>query len=440
MNISHLFHKTKWIFFANKTRSKVTTNVLWQVTDKAVRYGVGLVVGVWIARYFGPDLYGKYSYSLAYVALLGSLATLGLDKIVTKDIVEYPLQSAKILASACFLKLAGSMILCGVACTSALFVKADDSTVRLMIFILSLGTVSQSVTAIDFYYAAKIQAKYSIIAKIIPFLLLAGVKVCLLLSRFTIVQLAMLTAGEYLLASVFLTVFYNRKEAIRRWKISWQYCRSALQQSLPLILSGLMTGVFMKIDQVMLGNMLDDKAVGTYSAAVKISEIWYFLPVIISASVYPVLIEIRKRGDMELYKKRLLTVFRMMNCITIPAALCLTVFSGYIIAILYGSDYAASANIFAIHIWSGVFVFLGTAGSNFYIIEGLQRLVFWRTLVGAAINVGLNFLIIPAFGGMGAAVATLVTTAIVGLLLDAATRSTRLIFRLKLKSFIFVKT
>lgn len=431
-------NKTKQLLFSNKTRTRITQNVLWQIADKFVRLGLGLVVGVWVARYFGPDAFGKFSYAVAYVALLGSLAALGLDRIVTKDIVEKPGQVGQILGSAWFLRMAGGVVLCIVACVSIRLISPDE-TIWLMIFILSLGTIFQSLTVIDFYYAAKIQAKYSIISKMIACLAITGIKVYFLLSsHFTLLWLAVLTSAELLLSGIFLMLFYNRVEALNQWNVSRAYCKSALKRSWPLILSGLVVGVYMRIDQIMIGNILGDGEVGIFSVAVKISEIWYFLPAIMATSVYPVLIEIRKQS-IELYQKRYLTLFRVMNAITIPVAVLVTIFSKFIITMLYGIEYAAAAPILSIHIWSGVFVFLGVGSSGFYIIEDIQRLYFQRTLVGAIINVCLNLLVIPKFGGVGAATTTLIVSIFVAFVSEAITKPTRIMFRLKLQSFLFFK-
>lgn len=438
MKVKSLTNKIDQLFFSNQTRTKITKNVLWQIADKFIRLGLGLVVGIWIARYFGPDLYGKFNYATAYIALLGSLATLGLDRIVTKDLVENPAQTPRIMGSACFLRLMGAIVLCLIANTSILLIRSDDNLIRLLVFILSLGVIFQSFTVVDFYYASKIQAKYSIIAKLAACVIITGVKIYLLLHHFTLQQLAGLTIAELFLASVFLLVFYNRVESIGKWKVSFSYCKSALKQSWPLILSGLVIGIYMKIDQIMIGNMLGDGEVGVFSAAVKISEIWNFLPTIMATSVYPVLIEIRKQ-NIALYQKRYLTLFRVMNCITIPVAFIITFCSGFIISTLYGAEYARAAPILSIHIWSGVFVFLGAGSSGFYIIEGLQRLYFRRTLTGAILNICLNLLVIPLFGGIGAAITTLIVSSFVAFFSEAITKPTRILFKLKLQSFLFFK-
>jgi PST family polysaccharide transporter len=433
-----LLNRIKKLFLSDTGR-KITENVFWQAIDKIIRLGAGLFVGVWVARYFGTEMYGKFNYSIAYVSLFGALATLGLDNIAIKNIVEEPQKIPQIIGSAIFLKLLGGIILCIVASISILWIRPEDRIVHTVVFILSIGTIFQAFNAIDFYYYAKVQAKYSIISKNAAFLIVAGIKIYLLLNKASLIQFAILGSLEILLSSLFLVISYIKsKELIKQWKISLNYCTAILKQSWPLILSGFVIMIYMRIDQIMLGNMIGDDEVGLYSAAVRISEIWYFIPIIMANSVYPSLIK-SKQQSKDLYERRYLMLFRLMNYITIPIALVMTFSSKLIINFLYGETYIASGTILSIHIWVGVFVFLGVAAGGFYIIENLMILSFRRTLLGAIINVCLNFLLIPFFGGIGAAIATLFAQSIAVYFVELFSKKTRILFILKSKSFLFGK-
>jgi len=436
MKIFFLLSQARQMFFSTNTRAKITTNVLWQTGDRFLRLGVGLFIGVWVARYLGPAQFGIFSYAVAYVALFSAFATLGLDKIAAKDIVNDSACALEVLGSSFALRILGGIFLCLLASVSILFIRPSNQIVQVLVLLLSLGTVFQAINVIDFYYVAIVQFKYSIIAKNIAFLLVSLIKTVLLITnRLTLIQLAYLAIIEILLAGIFLTFFYWKSHgSIKKWRVSFFYCKKLLEQSWPLLLSGIAVMLYMRIDQIMLGNMLGDVEVGFFSAAVRISEMWYFLPMIMASSVYPNLIETRK-NDTTLYQKRYLTVFRLMNVITFSGALFMTFFSGLIIRVLYGEAFMAAAPVLAIHIWTGVFVFLGVGGSNFYIIEGLQRLHFARTLSGAILSIGLNLWMIPYFGAVGAAMTTLFSQFVVSYLLDAFTKKTRVLFMLKTKSF-----
>src|SRR4030095_15659132 len=187
------------------------------------------------------------------------------------------------------------------------------------------------------------------------------------------------------------------------------------------------------IDQIMLGQMVGNNAVGTYSAATRISEVWYFIPISIVASVSPSLIE-AKRVSIELYYQRLLKLFRLMVVLALSIAVPMTFLAGYVATVLYGNEYEGVGTILAIHIWASLFVFLGVAQGPWNINEGLTQLTLLRTFVGAVANVILNLLLIPKDGAVGAAIATTVSYALAGVFLNAFSSKTRKIFLLQIHS------
>ena len=65
---------------------KLIGNTGWLFADRILRLGVGLWVGIWTARYLGPEQFGLFNYSIAFVALFSVFATLGLDGIVVDSI------------------------------------------------------------------------------------------------------------------------------------------------------------------------------------------------------------------------------------------------------------------------------------------------------------------------------------------------------------------
>jgi O-antigen/teichoic acid export membrane protein len=90
---------------------KAISNTGWQFADNIVRMGVGLFVGVWVARYLGPEQYGVFSYALAFVALFASVASIGLDEIATRNLVRDPAAKNKILGTTFILKLIAGIVI-----------------------------------------------------------------------------------------------------------------------------------------------------------------------------------------------------------------------------------------------------------------------------------------------------------------------------------------
>ena len=238
---------------------------------------------------------------------------------------------------------------------------------------------------------------------------MALAKVALILLRAPLVAFAWATLCELVLAGAFLLIAYSLKgQSIWQWKCSVSVMRVLLKDSWPLIPAGISVMIAMRVDQVMIGQMLNDKDVGLYSAAVKLSELWYFIPTAIAASTYPSLVDAKNRSE-ELYYGRLQRLYNVLVTLAIVVAVVMTFLSGPIVRLLYGPAYAGSGGALRILIWSGIPVCFGCGWSNWMILENRMKALFTFQAIGAAVNLLLNLLLIPRFGITGSAVATLIS-------------------------------
>jgi PST family polysaccharide transporter len=96
-----------------------------------------------------------------------------------------------------------------------------------------------------------------------------------------------------------------------------------------------------------------------------------------------------------------------------------------------------AASILSIIAWSTVFVFVGVASGRWFLVENLQRLLLYRTVIGAIINVALNVILIPRYGAIGASLATLASQAYANLFANLMSGTTRPLFRLQIKSVLY---
>jgi PST family polysaccharide transporter len=335
--------------------------------------------------------------------------------------------------------LAGSGITLAAAVTAIMIVRPADSMVHWLVAIIAAGTIFQSLDIIDFWFQARVESRYSVYARSSAFLLVSAVKVLLILNNAPLIAFAWAGVLELFLGAAGLVLAFRiNGQHLFDWTLSPMHIRQTLKECWPLALSGLAVLLYMKIDQVMLWQMLDNKAAGVYSAAVRISEVWYFIPVSIVASVTPSLIE-AKRINAAVYNYRLANLFRLMSAIALAIAVPMTFASGFVARALYGYQYEGVAPILAIHIWAALFVFLGVAQGPWSINENLTSLALLRTVIGAVANVVLNFLLIPKYGPIGAAIATTVSYALSAVLLNAFSRRTREVFKLQLKSMLLIK-
>jgi polysaccharide transporter, PST family len=416
----------------------IITNTGWLFADRILRMGVGLIVGVWVARYLGVHQYGLFNYATAFVALFSSFATLGLDNVVVRDIVHDLSHKEKILGTSFWLKLFGGVSCLLLAVSTIYVLRHDDKMTIWLVAILGTAGIFQAFDTIDFWFQSQVQSKYTVVAKNTAFIITTLIKIALIQMQASLIAFAWMIVVEIGLGAMGLAMAYNIKGySFRLWRWSFPVAKTLLKDSWPLILSGLTIMIYMRIDQIMLGEIIGDGAVGIYSAASRISEVWYFIPTAIVSSVSPTIFA-AKQNNEEVYYQRIKQLLGLMVLISIAIALPMSFLSGSIITMLFGNDYAPAAGILSIHIWASLFVFIGVGTSPWFIAEGLTHLSLRRTLVGAIINVVLNLFLIPTYAGVGAAIATVISYAFGSFLVNAMHPKTQKIFNIQIKSlFIF---
>jgi len=380
--------------------------------EKILRMAVGLFVGVWVARYLGPEKFGLLSYAQSFVFLFTAIATLGLDGIIVRELVKDETQRDVLLGTAFGLKLIGAIIILPVLAV-AVQLTNNDNTTNLLVFILASATVFQSFNVIDFYYQSKVLSRYVALANVISLALSSVIKIALILNNAPLIAFALMAVFDMAVLAIGLIFYYQKFSQLKlfNWRFEWAMAKSLLKDSWPLIFSGLVISVYMKIDQVMIKEMLNVEAVGQYAVAVKLTEMWLFITVAITTSTFPAIVNAKKVNE-KLYYARLLDLYRLLILISVVISIGMTIFADKIINLTFGEDYASASSILVIYVWSNIFVFMNNASWRWYITEGLQNIAMQRLFIGAVLNIVLNLFLVKRYGLNGAAIATLISYSI----------------------------
>lgn len=366
---------------------------------------VALFVGVYVARYLGPERFGLLSYAGSFVGLFTALATLGLDGIMVRELVKTPERRDELLGTAFWLK-AGGAILMWIGIAAAVPFTNNDTQTNILIVIIALGVIFQAFNVIDFSYQAEVKSKYVVYAQLFQLAVSSITKLILIWISAPLVWFAGVFLLDALIHAAGITTMYLKNTGkVWAWKWRWGTAKELLRDSWPLILSGMAMSIYMRIDQVMIKEMLGAEQVGYYAAAVRLSEAWYFIPMAITSSVFPAIINAKKQSEA-LYYQRLQKLYDLMAWLAVAIALPTTFLAAWVIRVLYGDAFLPAAGVLSIHIWAGVFVFLGVASGKWFICENYIKKNFYRTLFGMAINVILNLILIPLYRIYGAAIAT----------------------------------
>lgn len=405
---------------------KIIGNTIWLFADRVVQMVMSLFVGILVTRYLGPEQFGVLNYAIAFMSLFGVVSNLGMDDIIVRDLVRHPAQANQILGTAFILRVITS-ILTAVIAIGSIFMIREDAISRSIVAILTLTSLFNALP-IDRWFQAQVDSKHVIWAKNLGYFTVCIVRVVLVHYQAPLVAFAWAALAEVALGAVGQIVFYQLKHhAMQLWRFKLEWAKSLLKESWPLMISGMVIIIYMRIDQIMLGQMMNDRAVGTYAAGVKISEMFFFIPGTIISSVSPSIIQAREQP--QLYHARLQKLFNLMAFMGYGLAIPVTLMASGLVAMLYGQEFTSASAVLALHIWAGLFVFIGMARVPFLISEGLTRFSAMTSALGGAINIVLNYFLIPSYGAVGAVAATIIAQMFASYLCHAFHPKARILFR-----------
>ncbi|TFH41487.1 MAG: flippase [Chrysiogenales bacterium] len=393
---------------------KMITNVSWLAADRVLRMGLNLFIVGWMARYLGREQYGIYNYAMSFTVLAAAISSFGTNTIIVREILCRPEDKNRILGTSFMIRQFGGILTVIICVVAARFINSGDTLLQLLIFFASMTYLVGSFDVIDLYFQSQLKSKYAVIANNLAFLLLSSVRIALILSGAPLVAFVIAATAEVMVAQIGMVIVFKRTgHSILSWRWSYDIAKGLIKDSWPLMLSVISTMFYLRIGQVMLGKMYSYTELGDYSAAVKISEVWYFVPSVIYITIYPKIIEYRKIAT-EIYYARLQEFFSLMAFISYAAIVPVFFLNKLIITVIFGSQYVNAGAILSVHIWAGLFVAMGIARNSWCNVENYTKGVFYSTLAGAVANVLLNIPLITWYGGMGAAYATMIARVISG--------------------------
>ena len=388
---------------------QIIANTLWLVAGRIFRLAINFIVVAWMARYLGADQFGTLNYGIALIGIFGNTAQLGLHQFIVRDLVNDLENRSKILGTAFALQLmSGVASFLAISCTIFLL-KPDDPLSRMIVIIMSCSLLFQNFEIIDSWFQSQVKLKYSVIASNIAFVIVALVRIVLIYNQAPFIAFAFTVLLESVLSITNCVIAYQRTgEKIQNWRPDWVYGKQLLATSWPLAFSNLSVMVYIYIDQIMLGQLADFRAVGIYAVAVKLSENWVFLMLYITRSFTPYIIEGNKISE-KVYYERLQKLCNLLVLIFYIVAVPLTFFATPLIVAVFGQNYAAAGVVLSIHIWSSIWYCFGNVKEVWIVTEELTKFAFVTNFTGAIANILLNLLLIPIYQEVGSAIATVIS-------------------------------
>ena len=423
----------------NQGFMKYFKNTSWLFGEKILRMVVGLFVGIWVARYLGPEQFGLFSYSQSFVGLFTVIATLGLNGIVVRELIKDETKRDALIGTAFWLKFFGAFSVLLILAIAVNFTSNDTYT-NTLVFIIASATIFQSFNVIDFYFQSKVMSKYVVYSNFISLFISSLIKIILILNEAPLIAFAwVILFDSFILTMGFIYFYIKNNLSLKRWKFDKKVAVSLLNDSWPLILSGAVLMIQARIDQVMIKEMIGSIEVGYYSVAMRLIESVAFVTMILKSSLYPS-IQNAKNHSVKLYQDRLLNFYRLNFLLFLVIAIPIFVFAEQIIILLFGMEYQSAGVLLSLMSIRLLFANMGVARGVFILSENLIKFSMVTMICGTVVNILLNYLWILDYGAKGAIVASIVSFFVTIFLIDIFYTKTRNNVILQFKSmFTFYK-
>lgn len=387
--------------------NKVAKNAVWIIGGKVAQSVLALIINMLTARYLGPSNFGLITYASSLVAFVLPIMQLGFSNVLVQEIVNKPDDEGEILGTAMFLSLMSS-IFCIIGVTSFAFVvNPEESETIIVCLLYSLILLFQALDHIEYWYQAKLLSKYTSTVSLVAYLTVAVYKIYLLVASKDVYWFALSNALDYALISIGGIVLY-RKLGGRKLRFSWKRGKDMFARSKHYIFSSMMVTIFAQTDKIMIRMMLDESSTGYYGAAVACAGMTSFVFTAIIDSFRPAIFEGQKESK-RIFKHRLTMLYSIVIYLSLAQSVVMTLFSRWIIFILYGTAYNPAISALQIIVWYTTFSYMGSVRNIWILANDKQKYLWQINMSGAIANVIINVLLIPRMGINGAAVASLIT-------------------------------
>jgi len=420
-------------FTVSDSFKKYFFNTSWMFFEKGVRFFSIFLVGIYIARYLGPEHFGTLSYALAIVSIFMALSKLGMESILVRELTSHANQMAEYTSTAFNLMLIGGIT--AFLIIAAIIIPIESTPiVKTCILIISSGLFLQAFLVFDYAFQAQTQAKLSSLAKSLGLFISASIKIALVLLEADLVWFAASFMFEHLFIASALFLIFKKKHYFHfRLKIDRQKARQLLHSAWPMVLSGIAGMILMKIDQVMIKAFLDSSQLGLYAAAIKIYEGWISFPFIFSIAMLPVIVKM-KDNDNHSFEKYLTIMFSIALWSSVIFSLLITALSTSVIQLTFGREFMDASTTLSILIWASIPSSLGFMSARYLIANNLEKKIAKRNLIAITLNIPLNLILIPTYGIHGAAIATLASLICVHYFIDIFDNELSHLFKIKNKA------
>lgn len=382
--------------------ARIGSNIAWLLSGTFVKGGVALVVAALTARYLGPSGYGSLAFASMFVGMFSALTQFGLQRVLVRLLVRYPENRGDILGSAIVLRLTGTILTCVIVWVSLPLLPVSDE-VRSLALIFLIGLPLASVNTLGASFDSKLESRYRVWAQMLGIWIRASIRVIMIYLTLSILIFPWADVAGTLVTSLFILLIYFSKGG-PRLHISRSWMRRISRQSMPLIAVGLLYAVQMRIDQIMLASMIDERALGIYTASLRLYELWLVLPGILATSILPRIVDSHQR-NADKFGRDIETLYCLLAWMGWPIAIVVGFGAPLWVSLIFGDGFTESVIPLQIMICGIPIMFLHVGRTQWAITVKQQGWQAAMALIALLLKIVLNLWLIPTFGVAGAALA-----------------------------------
>lgn len=415
-------------------QSKTVNNILWLFGEKFIQFLISLVTVAIVARYLGAEDYGKWSYVLTIVSLFQIFVNFGLPNLAIKHLAEGKIDSKIVFGTIFWIRSGFGVIVVFIVLLLWFLIQNE---LWVMILIMSFAFLTDGLFVIDSLNQSLIESKKSAVPRSIGTILSSFYKLFCVYSEYSLRLFGFSYLIEFTGSGLIMFFIYKRRNQFS-FQFDSRIAKNLLKDGSFLMFSTLASWVYFRIDQVMIKEMLEFSDLGNYSAAVKVSEMFYLFPTIIIGTFYPYLLKMNMDASQSVTSSAI-SLLKHLNILHLIVGLVITVFGSHVIALLFGMDFIESSRVLSIHCWSLIPVSFSLLAARWLTMKNKTPIILYSKIIGALSNVVLNFLLIPIFKGVGAAYATLISYLIADFLCLFFFNGSKDLFMIQLKSLFLPK-
>ena len=406
-------HETWSIKGVNRLKISLPAySVMWLLAEKLLALVLSFTVTLAVARHLMPELFGRLSFLVALVSLAAPLMALGLNSLISRELVVRPKDNDSIVGSALTIRLISGLLVATFG--GLLAIQILPSGDALMLTMLLVASIANAALVIDFWLQSHLANRQGALLRLAVLVFFSACRIVAVALAADLAVFVYLLAAEFVALGLgYMTVYQRLTGGLLQLTASVKECRGLLADSRWLFFSGVAAVLYLKVDQVLLGFMVDDEAVGIYAVAARFSEGWYFVPAALVTSYFPQLIS-KRNSDNDSYAMDIQKLNDFLFVVALTIALAVSASAQWLVPWLFGEAYTECVPILLVHIWAAVLVFMRALLSKWLITEDLLRLSLLSQASGAITNSLLNLFLIPRYGALGAAYATVISYLVAG--------------------------